>query len=105
MLDVIHMESLPANSITVGSYLIKELTRVSTKYPLLADVRGNGLFIGMEFIWPEIRERTDDDDGDSVNDNVLPPPGRARGEFLTRRAATIHATYVKVKCNNNDSHR
>ena len=81
---------------------------MSSKYPLLADVRGNGLFIGMEFIWPEIRERTDDDDDDDVDrdmSNVLPPPGRARGEFLTRRAATMHATYVKVRCNNNDSHR
>lgn len=50
VLDIIKKEKLPENSEKVGSYLISELTKLSKKYPIIGNVRGHGLMIGIELV-------------------------------------------------------
>jgi 4-aminobutyrate aminotransferase-like enzyme/Ser/Thr protein kinase RdoA (MazF antagonist) len=50
VLDVIEQEGLQAHAQELGSYLLEQLTALAQMYPLLGDVRGSGLFIGVELV-------------------------------------------------------
>jgi ethanolamine-phosphate phospho-lyase len=52
VLDTIVSEDLQHNSLVVGSYLVDKLKELSKKYEVIGDVRGMGLFSGVEFIVP-----------------------------------------------------
>ncbi len=43
-------ESLMANAASVGAFLLHELRAMQATYSFLGDVRGEGLFIGLEFV-------------------------------------------------------
>ena len=50
VLDVLEGEELQANALHVGSYLTGELRHLMKKHALIGDVRGLGLFIGIELV-------------------------------------------------------
>jgi 4-aminobutyrate aminotransferase-like enzyme/Ser/Thr protein kinase RdoA (MazF antagonist) len=50
VLDVIKQEDLQANALQVGSHLLQELCSLMGKHPLIGDVRGLGLFVGIELV-------------------------------------------------------
>ncbi len=50
VLDVIEAEGLQAHALQVGRYLLEKLQLLMDKYPLIGDVRGLGLFIGIELV-------------------------------------------------------
>jgi len=50
VLDVIENENLQAHALEVGTYLLNRLTKIGKKYDLIGDVRGMGLYIGLELI-------------------------------------------------------
>ena len=50
VLSVIEEEGMQQNALEVGSYLINEIKNLQSKYPIIGDVRGAGLFIGIELI-------------------------------------------------------
>ncbi len=50
VLDVIETEQLQANAATVGAALCAELSRIAKDHPLLGDVRGTGLYMGIEVV-------------------------------------------------------
>ena len=50
VLDVIEDEGLQENADIVGSYLIEELFKLQSKYTFIGQIRGQGLFIGIELI-------------------------------------------------------
>jgi 4-aminobutyrate aminotransferase-like enzyme len=54
VLDVLAEEKLQANALRVGTRLMDGLRVLMDKYPLIGDVRGMGLFIGVELV----RDRT-----------------------------------------------
>jgi 4-aminobutyrate aminotransferase-like enzyme len=54
VLDVLERERLQANARRVGALLHSRLTRLAERHPLIGDVRGAGLFIGVELV----RDRT-----------------------------------------------
>jgi 4-aminobutyrate aminotransferase-like enzyme len=66
VLEVIERESLMANALAVGTYLRNELEILAGKYPMIGNVRGAGLFIGVDIVkdaktkepWPEFALRT-----------------------------------------------
>ena len=50
VLDVIEEESLQENALRVGGHLMQGLQALMEKHPLIGDVRGLGLFIGVELV-------------------------------------------------------
>ena len=53
VLDVIRDEGLQAHAEKTGNYLMEGLCSLGTRYPAIADVRGAGLFIGVELVDPQ----------------------------------------------------
>ncbi len=50
VLDVIEDEQLQKNSLEIGNYIMTTLKEFQNRYDLIADVRGSGLFWGMELM-------------------------------------------------------
>jgi 4-aminobutyrate aminotransferase-like enzyme len=50
VLDVIEREDLVANAQRVGQYLRSGLRELATRHALIGDVRGAGLFVGVELV-------------------------------------------------------
>lgn len=50
VLDVIERERLQQNALEVGAYLREGLRRLQARHPLIGDVRGLGLYIGVELV-------------------------------------------------------
>ncbi|TMS02162.1 Ethanolamine-phosphate phospho-lyase [Larimichthys crocea] len=50
VLDVIVKEDLQGNALRVGRYLTNLLEKQKEKHPLVGDIRGRGLFIGLELV-------------------------------------------------------
>ena len=87
VLKVIEEEDLQQNTKTIGDYLISEFINLQKKYPCIGDIRGSGLFLGLEFMEPgnpaipatqltdkiknELRERFILVGTDGPHDNVL----------------------------------
>jgi 4-aminobutyrate aminotransferase-like enzyme len=52
VLDVLDAEALPANAAATGAYLNDELSRIALGSAVLGDVRGAGLYLGVDVITP-----------------------------------------------------
>jgi 4-aminobutyrate aminotransferase-like enzyme len=50
VLDVLREENLQQNAERVGSYLKSGLQQLQTKHPIIGDVRGLGLFLGIDLV-------------------------------------------------------
>jgi 4-aminobutyrate aminotransferase-like enzyme len=50
VLDVIQSEGLQANALRVGNHLLERLRAVQGKHAVVGDVRGRGLYIGVELV-------------------------------------------------------
>ncbi len=50
VLEVIEKENLQENARAVGAHLLNGLRGLAPKYPLIGDVRGQGLFVGVELV-------------------------------------------------------
>lgn len=50
VLDVIEQEKLIDHGIQVGNLMLEELEKLKKKYSLIGDIRGVGLFIGIELV-------------------------------------------------------
>jgi len=50
VIDVIESENLRENVAQVGDYLRKELAKLQDRCPPMAEIRGHGLYIGMEWV-------------------------------------------------------
>lgn len=50
VLDVIQQDQLQQRSHDIGKYLLEGLTRLSARHEIIGDVRGAGLFIGVELV-------------------------------------------------------
>ena len=59
VLDVFEQEQLVENAYIVGEYLIEQLKDLQKDYPIITEVRGRGMMIGVELAVPykEIRQR------------------------------------------------
>jgi len=52
-LDVLLSENLASAAKEKGDYLLEKLAQLKSQYPLIKDIRGKGLLIGIEFQQPE----------------------------------------------------
>ncbi len=50
VLDVISEEGLQANALEVGTHLMQALSPLKECHPIIGDIRGTGLFIGIELV-------------------------------------------------------
>ena len=50
VLDVIRRDGLRENALDTGNYLMARLRDLADRHPLIGDVRGNGLFVGVELV-------------------------------------------------------
>lgn len=50
VLDVMEREQLQRSALTVGRHLKSELTKLQHRHELIGDVRGHGLFLGLELV-------------------------------------------------------
>jgi 4-aminobutyrate aminotransferase-like enzyme/Ser/Thr protein kinase RdoA (MazF antagonist) len=50
VLDVVHEEKLQQNALKVGTQWIEELKLLQKSYPFIGDVRGAGLFLGIDMV-------------------------------------------------------
>jgi len=50
VLQVIEEEKLQANAFHVGEYLLDQLNDLKQRHNIIGDVRGRGLFLGLELI-------------------------------------------------------
>lgn len=50
VLDVLRDDQLQHNALSVGSTWIQELRALRARFPLLGDVRGSGLFLGLDLV-------------------------------------------------------
>ncbi|WP_150452604.1 aminotransferase class III-fold pyridoxal phosphate-dependent enzyme [Arenibacter lacus] len=50
VLRVVERENLQEHAYTIGEFLKEELRKLASDYPIIGDVRGQGLFLGMELV-------------------------------------------------------
>ena len=50
VLEVIDNEKTQANCLELGHYILAGLNKLKAKYPIIGDVRGKGLMLGIEFV-------------------------------------------------------
>jgi 4-aminobutyrate aminotransferase-like enzyme/Ser/Thr protein kinase RdoA (MazF antagonist) len=50
VLDVLREERLPENALRVGNHLLKRLRLLQKRHPIIGDVRGSGLFLGIDLV-------------------------------------------------------
>lgn len=50
VLDIIEEEKLAENALQVGNFLKNGLSELQPKYPIIGDIRGLGLFLGIELV-------------------------------------------------------
>jgi 4-aminobutyrate aminotransferase-like enzyme len=56
VLDIIEKEKMQAHALEVGNYFMEELKKLQGIYPIMDDVRGHGLFIGVELVKDKLRK-------------------------------------------------
>jgi alanine-glyoxylate transaminase/(R)-3-amino-2-methylpropionate-pyruvate transaminase len=50
VLEVIERENLQENSLKLGAHILAGLEKLKSKHPLIGDVRGQGLMLGIELV-------------------------------------------------------
>ena len=50
LINVLEREKVPEHAASIGEYVLKRLRDIQTEHPILGDVNGKGLFIGIEFV-------------------------------------------------------
>ncbi|MFE3839306.1 aspartate aminotransferase family protein [Pseudogemmobacter sonorensis] len=59
VLDAIEDEGLLANAVEVGAYLKAEFRALAAEYPVIGDIRGAGLFLGVEIVSDPVAKTPD----------------------------------------------
>jgi 4-aminobutyrate aminotransferase-like enzyme len=90
VLDVIEREDLVAKAREVGRYLKDGLETLAQKYEVIGDVRGDGLFIGVELV----RDRSTREPASGEAASLV---NGMRREHVLISAAGIHANTLKIR--------
>jgi len=59
VLQTVKRENLQKNALEVGAYLKSELKQLAIDYPIIGDVRGEGLFLGIELVDQDLNPLAD----------------------------------------------
>lgn len=77
-MNVIEEENLQENCLNVGEYLLNQSRNLMKDFEMIGDVRGMGLFIGVEL----------------VEDRVLRTPATETASFVVNRMKNVHKILV-----------
>ncbi|MFG0258525.1 MAG: aminotransferase class III-fold pyridoxal phosphate-dependent enzyme [Phycisphaerales bacterium JB043] len=70
VLDVIEREGLMANALETGKYLMRALQQLSSSFERIGDVRGMGLFIGVELVRDRSTQEPDPELASSIIEHM-----------------------------------
>ena len=65
------VEQLQENALRIGALLLENLQSLAERYSVIGDVRGCGLFIGIEFVRDLIRDKMETKEINSVTARLL----------------------------------
>jgi 4-aminobutyrate aminotransferase-like enzyme len=90
VLDVIVDESLQRNALTTGNYLMAGVRELGKSIETIGDVRGSGLFIGVEFV----TDRESQSPGTKVTKDLI-EFARENGVFLSSDGPAENVLKIK----------
>ncbi len=88
VLDVIEKENLQSNAKEVGAFFKSQLLRLKEKYSCIADVRGEGLFLGIEFLSA---------DGVPDKEKAILVRNELKNAFILTGTDGPHENVIKIK--------
>jgi 4-aminobutyrate aminotransferase-like enzyme/Ser/Thr protein kinase RdoA (MazF antagonist) len=90
VLDVLQEEGLQANALRIGNFLIEGFRKLQQRHALMGDVRGSGLFLGLDLVHSrETREAAPDQASYVVN--------RLREEGILTGTDGPHHNVIKLR--------
>jgi 4-aminobutyrate aminotransferase-like enzyme len=90
VLDVIVDESLQRNALNVGNYLMDGVRELGKSIECIGDVRGSGLFIGVEFV----TDRASQTPGTAITRDLI-EFARENGVFLSSDGPAENVLKIK----------
>ena len=90
VLDVIVDEALQRNALTVGNYLMDGVRELGKSIETIGDVRGSGLFIGVEFV----TDRASQSPGTQITKDLI-EFARENGVFLSSDGPAENVLKIK----------
>ncbi len=57
VLEIIQRDRLQQNALTLGDYLIARMWKLAERYPEIGDVRGSGLFLGLDLVEDRVSKK------------------------------------------------
>lgn len=90
VLDVLEQEKLQENARTVGAYAIERLRRMQERHAIIGDVRGRGLFFGVELVRDRASREPATDEAKRVINAM-----RERGVLISRIGP--HDNVLKIR--------
>ena len=90
VLDVLQEEELQANALRVGRMLIHEFEKLQRRHPLIGDVRGSGLFLGLDLVRSQ-------DSREPAPDQALYVVNRLREEGILAGSDGPHHNVIKLR--------
>lgn len=90
VLDVIEEDKLMENALTTGNYMLEGMRKLQQKFDCIGDVRGAGLFLGLEFV----KHRSTLEPNGALSLDVV---NRLRERRVLISAAGIHGNTLKIR--------
>ena len=90
VLDVIADQHLQSNARTMGNYLMSNVRDMANEFEFIGDVRGSGLFIGVEFV----TDRDSQNPATEMTSNLM-EFARERGVFLSSDGPANNVLKIK----------
>ena len=74
-MSYVREHGLAERAATLGARMLSQLRQLAAEFPIIGDVRGRGLMIGVELVDPDAERGADSADGDRYSDpEVFPAP-------------------------------
>jgi len=91
-IEVLLEENLLENAVKMGEMFMRHFQELSKDYPWIGEVRGKGLFLGVEIIKdPETREP------DIIRATSIVEEARKRGVIIAKSAVGPYGNVLKIK--------
>src|SRR6266545_2338837 len=91
VLDVLEQDALQAHARRVGEHLLGALRDLQDRRPLIGDVRGSGLFLGVELVRDRVTLEPATDEASYVVDRLRARRARRHGRSVRQRPEAVPA--------------